>query len=138
MARHAVIFCKRPGSSDRRRDHRSPSARPPPVRKSRKPWKHRKCRRPTAAFNPFTIHSVYRGGHLDTTAAAFPLLIDFGIFKSGWIPIGEAEDGPVVSLGPGTPEDGSHFHNSAQVRFFICDSLRIGNEWHKTGDIRIQ
>jgi carboxymethylenebutenolidase len=90
--------------------------------------------------DPF-LPPVYRGGHFDTTADAFPWLLDFGIFKTGWIPIGDADDGPVislVSLGAGIPEDGSHFHNSAQVRYFISGSLRIGNRWYKCGDIRIQ
>jgi carboxymethylenebutenolidase len=83
----------------------------------------------------------YRGGHVDTSVKNFPFLADYGIFKTGWILLGDDEDGPsvaVVELGPGIPEDEPHFHNSAQVRIFISGSLRIGTTWYKAGDMRVQ
>jgi carboxymethylenebutenolidase len=87
-------------------------------------------------------HPRYRGGHFDTNVEEFPWLLEFGaMFKTGWILIGDADDGPavaVVELGAGVPEDDPHFHNSAQVRYFVRGSIRIGNRWYQPGDIRVQ
>jgi hypothetical protein len=85
---------------------------------------------------------TYRGGHYDTSLKDFPLRLDMPMFKTGWIPVGDDPEGPAVAIAvnpPGMPVDGPpHFHNTASVRMIIEGSMKIGPNWYRAGDIRIQ
>lgn len=85
----------------------------------------------------------YRGGHLDTSIESFPMYLNTPLFKTGWLPIGDAHDGPalaIVSIGPGLEnfEGEAHHHNSDQVRIILDGSMKIGRKWYRKGDVRIQ
>jgi hypothetical protein len=73
----------------------------------------------------------YMFGHFDTSVEGFPFNFEMGMFKNGWIPIGDKEDGPILAivvLGPGIRDHHAHLHQAAQVRLIYKGSMRIGNK----------
>jgi hypothetical protein len=65
-----------------------------------------------------------------------------GLKSAFWF-LGDDPDGPValcIDIPPNTDgrEAVAHKHDSDQVRVFISGTFKIGNDWYKPGDVRIQ
>lgn len=84
----------------------------------------------------------FRGGHFDTSVHTFPIHFSAHRLRTGWIPLGDAPDGPavaVVAVEPGNAFDGrAHHHETDQVRVFVEGSVQIGRTQYRPGDVRIQ
>jgi hypothetical protein len=95
---------------------------------------------------------AYQHGHIDWSFESGPF---FGAealgegssaargLKSAFWFLGEEEDGPValcIDIPPNTTGrlTGAHSHASDQVRVFLSGTFKIGNDWYKPGDVRIQ
>lgn len=87
----------------------------------------------------------YRHGHIDWTFEEGPYFgreTADGLKSAFWF-LGDDEDGPValcIDIPPNTTGrlTSAHSHASDQVRVFISGTFKIGNDWYKPGDIRIQ
>jgi hypothetical protein len=63
--------------------------------------------------------------------------------KSAFFFLGDDEDGPCalfIDIPPNTTGrlTGAHKHASDQVRVIISGTFKVGNDWYKAGDVRIQ
>lgn len=65
-----------------------------------------------------------------------------GVKSAFWF-LGDDPDGPValcIDIPPNATdrESPAHKHDSDQVRVFISGTFKVGNEWYKPGDVRMQ
>lgn len=65
-----------------------------------------------------------------------------GLKSAFWF-LGDDENGPValcIDIPPNTTGrlTSAHKHDSDQVRVFLTGTFKVGNDWYKPGDVRIQ